>query len=425
MPEGHSDDVVVLDCRCINDFCSIVGDILVGDLKDENGKPYYRLINPVGRLLMDFRTVDEEVFNKIVEEWYSILEYLLHKGEQEEYFTIEFPKQYLDWLEKNEYFENIVRELRNNNCIIKILTKEIFNDVVTPICYRINNILQSRKDCFSFVVFSSQVINNSSFFTSKLGIDGLGLLRYESWKEIVKNEINTKVIEIKDDIVEVTVDDIKINMIYVKGGEFLMGPTTEQKVAHDFNYVHPVTLSDFYICETLVTQKLWKKIMGDKTFFLKSGNDLPANISWNESQEFIFKLNRFTEKKFRLPTEAEWEYAARGGIKSKYFRFAGSNNLDEVAWHDGELHPVAQLKPNELGLYDMCGNAPEHCQDWYDEYSLFPEINPSGPIKPISPKHLHVYRGGCGSYDDNYNISRRFSYDIKDTLAAIRLVIDL
>ena len=138
---------------------------------------------------------------------------------------------------------------------------------------------------------------------------------------------------------------------------------------------------------------------GSNPSFLK-GDNLPVDwASWNDCQEFIVKLNELTGQMFRLPTEAEWEYAARGGIKSKGYKYAGSNNLDAVAWYDGNsartTHPVGQKSPNELGLYDMSGNVWECCQDLYGSYSSRSQTNPSG----ASSGSYRVFRGGSWYLD--------------------------
>ena len=185
-------------------------------------------------------------------------------------------------------------------------------------------------------------------------------------------------------------------MVYVKGGTFTMGATAEQ--GSDVNDIekptHSVTLSDFYIGKYEVTQAQWKAIMGTTPSYFK-GDNLPVEqVSWNDIQEFIQKLNAQTGKKFRLPTEAEWEYAARGGNKSKGYKYSGSNNIDEVAWYydnsSNTTHPVGQKTPNELGIYDMSGNVWEWCQDWYGDYSSEAQTNPTGP----SSGSNRVLRGG-------------------------------
>ena len=168
-----------------------------------------------------------------------------------------------------------------------------------------------------------------------------------------------------------------------------MGNDEGQK---DVQPAHKVTLSSFYIGQTEVTQALWQAVMGDNPAHFK-GNYLPVeSVTLAECHAFIAKLNQLTGKTFRLPTEAEWEYAARGGKKSKGTRYAGSDELSKVAWIDNvdRPQPVALLKPNELGLYDMSGNVCEWCEDIYGDYSSEPQVNPTG----ASEGAYHPGRGG-------------------------------
>ena len=198
------------------------------------------------------------------------------------------------------------------------------------------------------------------------------------------------------------IQNLIANMVYVEGGTFTMGATSEQgrDANSDEKPPHQVTLSSFYICKFEVTQALWKLVMGTNPSNYKGNSLLPIeNVSWNNCQEFIRKLNAMTGKHFRLPTEAEWEYAARGGKRSKGYIYAGSNNLDEVAWYgdnSGSItHPVGTKAPNELGLYDMSGNVLEWCQDLYDSsyYNFSPQNNPLGP----SSGSIRINRGGSFS----------------------------
>ena len=187
------------------------------------------------------------------------------------------------------------------------------------------------------------------------------------------------------------VNGVSFNMIKVSGGTFLMGKSAD---GNDVTPVHNVTLSDYYIGETEVTQELWQAVMGSNPSYFY-GNKMPVQqVNWNDCQTFIQKLNQLTGKKFRLPTEAEWEFAAKGGTKSKDYTYSGSDAIDDVAWYGdvtGRTHEVATKAPNELGIYDMSGNVWEWCRDWYDSYSSSPQTNPTGP----SSGSFRVYRGGC------------------------------
>ncbi|MFK7908130.1 MAG: formylglycine-generating enzyme family protein, partial [Chitinophagales bacterium] len=233
------------------------------------------------------------------------------------------------------------------------------------------------------------------------------------------------------------------DMVVVKGGTFTMGCTSLFGLGCKSNEKpsHEVKLKQFKIGKYLVTQEQWMLVMGKEPSELaarKSGfekhpqvvhlkglgnlstlrkstgihqeckNCPISNASWKETQEFIKKLNQLTGKQFRLPREAEWEFAAKGGTQSQGFKYAGSNNLDEVAWYDKNsagrvLHPVGSKKANELGLYDMSGNVWERCQDWYSEdyYKNSPHQNPKGPKKG----RLRVLRSG--TYAEVCRISSR------------------
>ena len=197
------------------------------------------------------------------------------------------------------------------------------------------------------------------------------------------------------------VNGVQFKMVRVAGGTFQMGATSEQgSDAFDWEKpVHSVTLSDYYIGQTEVTQELWQAVMGSNPSRFKGDNQRPVEkVSWDDCQEFIEKLNRLTGKNFRLPTEAEWEYAARGGNKSRGYKYSGSNNPDAVAWYSKnsgyETHPVAQKQSNESGLYDMSGNVWEWCYDWYGKYKSNSQTNPTGS----STGSYRVLRGGSWFY---------------------------
>ena len=210
-----------------------------------------------------------------------------------------------------------------------------------------------------------------------------------------------------------TANGVSFKMIRVDGGTFTMGATSEQgsDAKSDESPTHRVTLSSYYIGETEVTQALWQAVMGQKPTSNGSqwssnyglGGNYPAYyVSWNDCQDFITKLNRLTGQSFRLPTETEWEFAARGGNKSQGYKYAGSNTISNVAWYydnsyalgssssDYGTHAVATKSSNELGLYDMSGNVWEWCQDWKGDYSSSSQTNPTGPSSGSS----RVRRGG-------------------------------
>lgn len=242
-----------------------------------------------------------------------------------------------------------------------------------------------------------------------------------------------------------TVNGVSFEMIAVKGGTFTMGGNDSE--AYDWEKpTHNVTVSDFMIGKFEVTQKLWKAVMGSNPSYFK-GDNLPVeNVSWNDAQEFIRKLNQQTGQNFRLPTEAEWEYAARGGTNTSLYNgeninIRGNNNspnLDKLAWYGGNCgqnytsyagcdvsnvydisgwsekqyndskggtHPVGLKQPNAYGLYDMLGNVWEWCQDWYGDYSSGSQTNPTGPSSGSS----RVNRGGSwGSRAEDCRVSNRY-----------------
>lgn len=190
-----------------------------------------------------------------------------------------------------------------------------------------------------------------------------------------------------------------MEMVFVKGGCYRMGDTFGDGDA-DEKPVHEVCVNDFYIGKYEVTQGQWKAVMGNNpSHFKNCGDNCPVEtVSWNDIQQFLQRLNSRSGKQYRLPTEAEWEYAARSGGKSE--KYAGGNDVDAVAWYSknsgSETHPVGQKRPNGLGLYDMSGNVREWCSDWYGEkyYSQSPRDNPDGP----SSGSYRVLRGGSWLY---------------------------
>lgn len=198
------------------------------------------------------------------------------------------------------------------------------------------------------------------------------------------------------------------NMVKVEGGTLSMGSTQGER---DEKPVHQVRLSDFCIGKYEVTQEEWKAVMGANPSRFTGNNKYPVeNISWNDCQKFIKNLNDLTGLQFRLPTEAEWEYAAQGGNKSQGYIYSGSNTVGYVAWYwknsDKKTHQVGTKAPNELGIYDMTGNVWEWCNDWYNSsyYSSSPADNPTGP----ATGSFRVRRGGSWFYDaDGCRVTNR------------------
>ena len=207
------------------------------------------------------------------------------------------------------------------------------------------------------------------------------------------------------------------DMVLVKGGTYMMGDPNGDWDNKDCNEVpHKVTLSSFYICKYEVTEALWTAVMGSNPSRHPLGDNYPVEqVSWYDCQDFVEKLSELTGRHFRLPTEAEWEYAARGGQRSRGYRYSGSYNLDEIGWHLGNAKPnsrsslgdkkeVGTKKPNELGLYDMTGNVNEWCQDKHnnDYYRHSPTTNPQGPDRS-SFKDNRCIRGGSVWDDDKHD----------------------
>lgn len=218
-----------------------------------------------------------------------------------------------------------------------------------------------------------------------------------------ESEMSSETAEISKSDDEI-INDYVNSMVFVEGGTFTMGASNQDSEA-DFTEkpAHSVTLSSFHIGKTEVTQELWEAVMGNNPSKFKGEQRPVENVSWDDCQVFISKLNEKTGKNFRLPTEAEWEYAARGGNKSQHYKFSGSNNIDDVAWYsantkdktasspDYGTHNVATKNANELGIYDMSGNVWEMCSDWKGSYNNTAQSNPQGPTTGNS----HVCRGGC------------------------------
>ncbi len=206
-----------------------------------------------------------------------------------------------------------------------------------------------------------------------------------------------------------TVNGVSFTMVGVRGGTFTMGATNEQgtDAYDDERPTHKVTLSSFYIGQTKVTQELWQAVMGSNPSKFKGVYKPVEQVSCDDCQQFINRLNSLTGEQFKLPTEAQWEYAARGGKHSRAYKYSGSNSIGDVAWYGdnsgSQTHNVATKQANELGLYDMNGNVWEWCCDWYGDYSSGSQTDPAGPATGSD----RVFRGG-GWF--NYARNCRVSY---------------
>lgn len=291
--------------------------------------------------------------------------------------------------------------------------------VIVPSIYKVSDFVSKEKK-YNLVgeLNGAKIYENSSIntmasvwetITDKDSLMAIGFapITSDSYEKVVPLESK----------ISITVNDVTFDMILVESGTFEMGT---EKISS--NPIHTVTLSkDYYIGETEVTQGLWYAVMkqrptsdGSKWSSIYGiGDSYPAYyISWNDVQDFISKLNAMTGQSFRMPTEAEWEYAARGGNLSQGYIFSGSNNQVEVAWYnsnsDKKPHPVATKQPNELGIYDMSGNVGEWCEDWYSSFTNSEVVDPSGPASGST----RVLRGGaCTSSYLYVQTSAREKYD--------------
>ena len=275
------------------------------------------------------------------------------------------------------------------------------------------------------VTLGANDVENLTFNGEALSISGNTIAEMKSEIE----ELRALISQLQDQVNPVrtyTVNGVSFKMVKVAGGTFQMGATEEQgNDAYSNEYpAHSVTLSDYRIGETEVTQELWVAVMGSNPSNFTDDNQRPVeSVTWNDCQTFISKLNELTGLSFRLPTEAEWEFAARGGNASQGYKYAGSNTIDDVAWYWDDVpsqsintagygtQPVATKAPNELGLYDMSGNVFEWCQDYDSSYNSSAQTNPTGP----SSGSFRMIRGGCWygtarycrvSYRDNLSPSR-------------------
>lgn len=271
--------------------------------------------------------------------------------------------------------------------------------------------------------FSSEMTglkSSTTYFYRAYAINSAGIA-YGAEKEFVTG---------MDPTMQITAGSCTIDLILVEGGTFDMGATAEQaefadKYSQHYEYpVHKVTLSDYYIAKFEVTQGLWIEIMGSNPSMIVNNNDCPVdNITWEQCNEFIEKLNEKTGLKgFALPTEAQWEYAARGGKKSLGYVYSGSDDATEVGWCMDNMvefgqQPCGMKVPNELGIYDMTGNVNEYCSDYYDFYSEGLQTDPKGPETGDNI----IVRGGsflteaekyCRNSKRQYRYTNEMSYDL-------------
>lgn len=309
LPEGCGEDVEVLDCRCINDFCSMVGDALVSDLKDENGKPFYRLINPVGRLLLEFKSVNKEAFNGIISMWYDYLGELLHKGVLESDTTIKFPQTYIDWLLQNDnlYYESVGNELQKKFGKICVPSEDIIDDVIASFTYKISHTLQEKKDNISFAVFSNPIIRNNSSVVKRVKLDGVEFLRYENWVEI---NYKPSILD-KEDYAFFRLDNLSI-------GKTRIGDLKNYKIIHKED--------NWIICT-------YSKLPNIKMAF---ANELLSGVFVGDETNSVFQFLG-TNITFK-----EWSF-------NKMAELVKSNNC-EIEYCDGDIIPVYPEKCNGMNL---------------------------------------------------------------------------
>ena len=398
-PEASA-DLVVYPADMSNYFCNYLEYEFVDGLQMPDGTPCYKEMKP-GSLLLAFASEREEAYQSILRQWENIQRNLLReKPMPDTRYEVTLPKEYIEWLLSQEgyIYQKVGEKLAANN-ILSLSAEDLYEEFTVPCIHQLTHYLREHPGEFDRFVFSEEGIKSSFHIVKALHeVDGKPVFyRLLLWQqEEEEKQANENRIRSNQ---EFTVNGVSFTMVYVQAGSFYMGSNDGFE---DEKPVHLVTLSrDFYIGQFPVTQKLWKAVMGSEAPCSVKGENLPVtNISWDECQVFVHRLSELTGKDFRLPTEAQWEYAAKGGVHSKGFKYAGSDNLDEVAWHHenskGTPHEVGMKKPNELNIYDMSGNVSEWCDDSYHS-----------PSNPMTNKKNHtfalnrVYRGG--GYSSGYN----------------------
>lgn len=368
-PEENA-GLTVLDCVQTGSFCNYLGFELADGIK-MNDVLCYQYIKPKN-LLLEFAAENKEVYQSIIYQWETIQKELLNEiPVSEGSVEVVMPQEYIDWLCKHictdryrDYWGYACRQignrLKDNNKVI-LSKQELQEELIRPIVDKLKSYLLEHKGKFDRFVFSENGIRSSSqiveFFQEWDG--KVVFYRWLQWiEEMEKNAINEK-LRCSDQVF--TINGVSFSMVYVKAGSFYMGSNVES----DEKPVHLVRLTkDYYIGRYPVTQELWRAVMGTDALCDFKGDKLPVeSVSWDDCQVFVRRLSELTGKNFRLPTEAQWEFAARGGVKSKGYKYSGSDNLDEVAWYyensGSKTHKVGTKQPNELGIYDMSGNVRE------------------------------------------------------------------
>lgn len=292
---------------------------------------------------------------------------------------------------------------------------------------RINN-----KEIYQTTPFYNNMMPAGKYIIT---VSKIGFVDVTKEVEIAEGSNEKIVIEMPRDInykaetISIKVGDISFYMVWVEGGNFTMGATKEQPGYGSANEkpAHKVFLDDYYIGACEVTQELWVTVMGNNPSEFKNNNNPVENVSYDDCQLFIKRLNKISGHKFRLPTEAEWEYAAKGGNKSNEFIYSGGNYIESVAWYDvnsnAMTNPVGSKQSNEIGIFDMSGNVWEWCYDKYGPYALGNQKNPKGSTKGTE----YVMRGGSWNHGNNScRVSVRLSHkaNYKSNNIGLRLALD-
>jgi formylglycine-generating enzyme required for sulfatase activity len=280
------------------------------------------------------------------------------------------------------------------NAANELLVEKVVQDSIASISKRLEGIAKAKETKAWEAAKKSNTIKS---YKGYLAAYQDGLYKSEADIALVSIEALLKSAAARKKIAEEqTLKRLLNSFVYVQGGTFTMG-CEEGYDCYSQSPKHSVSVNSFNIGKYEVTQEQWQAVMGSNPSYFSGCNTCPVeNVSWNGIKEFIAKLETKTGKRFRLPTEAEWEYAARGGNKSRGYKYSGSNSIRSVAWYEDnsgwKTHPVGKKQPNELGLYDMSGNVFEWCSDWYGEtyYANSPSNNPKGP----SSGSDRVLRGG-------------------------------